>query len=495
MSCTTILAGKKATADGSLIIARNDDSSSGHFTPKNFAVILPEQQPRSYTSVLSHVLIDLPDDPLRYTALPDALPGKGTWAACGANAADVGMTATETITSNARVLGADPLVRLRRAKDDSPEIPGGIGEEDLVVLVLPYIRSAREGVVRLGSLLEKYGTYETNGIAFADSEEIWWLESVGGHHWIARRVPDDRFVIMPNQLGIDSFDLNDALGEGREYLCSADLRSFIADNRLGEVRDGCFDPRELFGSHSDADHVYNTPRAWFMARFLMPHAHDWDAPAADIGPESDDIPWSGVPEKKITVEDVKYLLSSHFQGTPYDPYGSYGGSAQRGKYRSIGVNRTDDLGLIQIRPYMPEKVRTVEWLALGSNVFNALVPLYTDISAVPEYLSCTGEEVDTGSFYWSSRLIAALADAHFGSCLPHIERYQGSVAAAGHEIIDRFDRRLTASAGGGDALRVLCEKANNELADMLREKTARALDRVLFTASSEMKNAYSRSDN
>ena len=57
---------------------------------------------------------------------------------------------------------------------------------------------------RLGSLLEKYGTYEMNGIAFQDKDEIWWLETIGGHHWIARRVPDDVYVVMPNQLGMDA---------------------------------------------------------------------------------------------------------------------------------------------------------------------------------------------------------------------------------------------------------------------------------------------------
>ena len=53
------------------------------------------------------------------------------------------------------------------AKDEQEEVKGGIGEEDIVCLVLPYIRSAREGVKRLGSLLEQYGTYEMNGIAFS----------------------------------------------------------------------------------------------------------------------------------------------------------------------------------------------------------------------------------------------------------------------------------------------------------------------------------------
>lgn len=123
------------------------------------------------------------------------------------------MTATETITSNERVLAADPLVEYIPAqgkKGDEvyiPEVVGGIGEEDIVTLVLPYIKSAREGVLRLGEILEKYGTYEMNGIAFQDVDEIWWLETIGGHHWIAKRVKDDEYVVMPNQQGIDSFDL------------------------------------------------------------------------------------------------------------------------------------------------------------------------------------------------------------------------------------------------------------------------------------------------
>ena len=213
MPCTTILVGKKASYDGSTMIARNDDSPSGQFTPKKFVVVHPEEQPKKYKSVLSHVEIDLPEDPMRYTAVPNALDGEGIWAAHGVNAAGVGMTATETITSNARVLGADPLVEYVPAKDGVEEISGGIGEEDIVSLVLPYIHNAREGVTRLGSLLEKYGTYEMNGIAFSDKNEIWWLETIGGHHWIARRVPDDAYVVMPNQFGIDAFDLEDALTE------------------------------------------------------------------------------------------------------------------------------------------------------------------------------------------------------------------------------------------------------------------------------------------
>ena len=57
-----------------------------------------------------------------------------------------------------------------------------------------------------------------------------------------------------------------------------------------------------------------------------------------------------VPERKLTPEDVKYVLSSHYQGTPFDPYASYGDKSMKGAYRSIGINRNDFMALIQMRP-------------------------------------------------------------------------------------------------------------------------------------------------
>ena len=437
MPCTTILVGKKASYDGSTMIARNDDSGAGHYTSKKFVVIHPEEQPRTYKTEISHLTIELPDNPMRYTAVPNAEKGEGVWAASGVNAAQVGMTATETITSNPRVLGADPLVVYQPAEDGKEEVPGGIGEEDLVYIVLPYIKSAREGVKRLGSLLEQYGTYEMNGIAFQDHDEIWWLETIGGHHWMAVKVPDDHYVAMPNQLGIDHFDLEDALGEQKEYMCSADLKEFIETYHLDLSMDGNFNPRDAFGSHDDSDHVYNTPRAWFMERCLNPHTKKWDGPDADYTPVSDDIPWMMVPEKKITVEDVKYVLSSHYQGTPYDPYAAYGDKSWKGAYRSIGVNRTDFLSVIQ--------------------------------------------------------MLAAMADASYKSSIFHIERYQEKVMAKGHALIHQYDALL---AGETDETKQtqLREEANNKIAEMLKKETGATLHKVLFELSNQMKNAYSRSD-
>lgn len=141
MACTTILVGKKASYDGSTLVARNEDSGAGEFTPKKFIVVHPNEQPIKYKAVISHVEIELPDNPMKYTSMPDALNDNGIWGACGVNELNISMTATETITSNERVLGADPLVELIPAIGTEgsdnyvPEKVGGIGEEDMVTLV------------------------------------------------------------------------------------------------------------------------------------------------------------------------------------------------------------------------------------------------------------------------------------------------------------------------------------------------------------------------
>ena len=146
MPCTTLLVGRNASHDQSTMIARTDD---GFYDVKKVILVKPQDQPRKYKSILSHVCVDLPEDPLAYTASPSVDRSEGIWAASGINEKNVGMSATETITSNPRVLSADPLVVLQKAKGGKKEIPGGIGEEDMVTLVLPYIHTAREGVLSL----------------------------------------------------------------------------------------------------------------------------------------------------------------------------------------------------------------------------------------------------------------------------------------------------------------------------------------------------------
>ena len=400
------------------------------------------------------------------------------------------MTATETITTNPMILGADPLV-------DS-----GFGEEDLLTITLPYIKSAKEGVFRIGELLEKYGTYESNGIGFQDENEIWWVETIGGHHFIAKRVPDDSYVVASNQFNIQSFDFIDAFGEQKNNICSKDLIDFIEKNNLdlsiknkkndkNLKNENNFDTRITFGSKTDFDKDYSTPRTWFMLRYFNPKTYKFDGENADFFPESVNLPWSLVPEHKIKVEDIKYVLSSYYQGTKYNPYVKYGDLKERNRYRTIGYNENGELTLSHIRGNnLSNEIKCIEWISFGANPFNVLIPQYSRVNDTPEYLKGYKEEVNTNNFYWINRIIAALADPNYNESIPLIEKYQNLVESKNHEFINKFDKKFNGTIIESKIL----EEANNEIVEFIKNETNKLLKEVLHISSLKMKNSFSRSD-
>lgn len=310
---------------------------------------------------------------MRYTSAPDASGKHGVWAAAGINEATVAMTATETITTNSRIQGIDPLLE-----------EGGLGEEDFVTLTLPYIKSAREGVKRLGYLVEKYGTYEMNGSAFADHDEVWYIETIGGHHWAARRIPDDAYVAAPNRLNIDFFDFKDE----ENFMCSSDLLDLIEKYHLNPDYQG-YNLRHIFGSSTIKDAHYNNPRAWYIHRYFDP---EWEGTPAD-----QDQPFITYAKKKISPEDIKFLESSHYQDTPYDVYSTTNTDAEKKLFRPIGINRNFETHILQIRNDVPEGLAGVQWLAFGPNTFNVFVPFYTNVTTTPASFQ-TGPKFDLSKF-------------------------------------------------------------------------------------------------
>jgi dipeptidase len=149
---------------------------------------------------------------------------------------------------------------------------------------------------------------------------------------------------------------------------------------------------------------------------------------------------------------------------------------------------------MQLRPYASEACRAIEWVAFGSNVFNALAPFFTNVNRTPDYLACTTAQISTDSLYWQSRLIAALADAHYHDCIGLIEPYQQHVPAKGHKIIADTDMRVEGEELDAEEATPLLELANDQVASMLKQETDKLLAAVLDESSMHMKNAYGRSD-
>ena len=193
--CTSILVGRKMTDDGSMIVARSEDWDAMH--AKNLEIFADtDEGPEKFEAKDSPFRCELPRKALGYSALsPHHLHSH--WGSAGFNTAGVGMSATETIFSNAKALQADPLVDT------------GVAENSIYNIVLPYISTAREGVARVGKLIEQHGSAEGFAIGFVDAQEVWYIENAGGHRWLACRIPDDKYFVTGNQSRFRAYDPQD----------------------------------------------------------------------------------------------------------------------------------------------------------------------------------------------------------------------------------------------------------------------------------------------
>lgn len=512
MGCTTILVGKDASYDGSTLMARTDDAADGSFEPVQVEILDPQKLPTIYKSVISHCQVKLPAKGLRCTYVPH--PDKrreGIWGEAGINEANVAMTATETITTNAAVLGADPLVEYQPARGNIKAVPGGIGEEDFLNLVLPYIKTARAGVERMGALLEQYGTYETNGVGFADGKEIWWIETIGGHHWIARRLPDDTYCLVANQLSLDYFDLKDAFGAQKNFMCSKDLIEWMkqhhlvpavgAEDSYGDVTPvakgkkkntalykgipATFNPRKTFGSDTWRDRVYNTPRVWYGMSLLNP-SNDYFSDIPEFSAQSPSLPWCRVPEARIQIEDIRNVMGAHYQNTPFDPYGSQGDQETRRLYRPIGINRTSFCGLLQVRGHIRGPEKSVLWVSMGSVPFSTFVPFFTNVNKVPSFLK-TPLSINTGSFYWQVRLLSGLADPEFYKNVDTINSFSQTLIGKALHHIACIDAQKTVSEKD-------LEEANEKICSIANDGMQKLLASALYNRSMLMINRFDMSD-
>jgi len=221
--CTTIIIGQEQTADGSMIVARSEDWDA--MEAKNYQIFEDtDNGPREFVAKDSPFRCELPEKALGYSALsPYNLHGH--WGSAGFNTAGVGMSATESIFSSDEILKHDPLVE------------NGVAENSVFNITLPYVHTAREGVERLGMLIEKYGIAEGFGIGFVDSKEIWYLETASGHRWLATRIPEDQYFVTGNQSRFRKYAPKDSAN----YLASSDLIEFAIQHGLYDPASGEFD--------------------------------------------------------------------------------------------------------------------------------------------------------------------------------------------------------------------------------------------------------------
>ena len=447
--CTTIIIGKEQTADGSMIVARSEDWDA--MEAKNYEIFEDtDNGPREFVAKDSPFRCELPEKALGYSALsPYNLHGH--WGSAGFNTAGVGMSATESIFSNDEVLKHDPLVE------------NGVAENSVFNVTLPYVHTAREGVERLGMLIEKYGIAEGFGIGFVDSKEIWYLETACGHRWLACRMPKDQYFVTGNQSRFRTYDPNDK----ENYLASADLIEFAEKHGLYNPAQGAFDFHEAYARDIKLDTTYNYPRVWGLQQFFSPEIKN------DVTKNT--FPVFAKAAHKVTLTELRTAFRFHYDNTEHDPYLN---SNPKEPYRPVSIFRTTQTHLLQVRPELPQAIGCVNYVAMGMADLGVFLPLYQGITSYPEaYTKGNGESSDD-SAYWKFRKIMVLGMTNYNKYAPIIKEayanFEAETDQRQREMEEEYLRIYkTQPLHAQDLLQEFSDKILNsalDLADRLQEK-------------------------
>ena len=447
--CTTIIIGQEQTVDGSMIVARSEDWDA--MEAKNYEIFEDtDNGPREFVAKDSPFRCELPEKALGYSALsPYNLHGH--WGSAGFNTAGVGMSATESIFSSDEILKHDPLVE------------NGVAENSVFNITLPYVHTAREGVERLGMLIEKYGIAEGFGIGFVDSKEIWYLETACGHRWLACRMPKDQYFVTGNQSRFRTYDPNDK----ENYLASADLIEFAEKHGLYNPAQGAFDFHEAYARDIKLDTTYNYPRVWGLQQFFSPEIKN------DVTKNT--FPVFAKAAHKVTLTELRTAFRFHYDNTEHDPYLN---SNPKEPYRPVSIFRTTQTHLLQVRPELPQAIGCVNYVAMGMADLGVFLPLYQGITSYPEaYTKGNGESSDD-SAYWKFRKIMVLGMTNYNKYAPIIKeayaKFEAETDQRQREMEEEYLRIYkTQPLHAQDLLQAFSDKILNsalDLADRLQEK-------------------------
>ena len=447
--CTTIIIGQEQTADGSMIVARSEDWDA--MEAKNYEIFEDtDNGPREFVAKDSPFRCELPEKALGYSALsPYNLHGH--WGSAGFNTAGVGMSATESIFSNDEVLKHDPLVE------------NGVAENSVFNITLPYVRTAREGVERLGMLIEKYGIAEGFGIGFVDSKEIWYLETACGHRWLACRMPKDQYFVTGNQSRFRTYDPNDK----ENYLASADLIEFAEKHGLYNPAQGDFDFHEVYARDIKLDTTYNYPRVWGLQQLFSPEIKN------DVTKNT--FPVFAKAAHKVTLTELRTAFRFHYDNTEHDPYLN---SNPKEPYRPVSIFRTTQTHLLQVRPELPQAIGCVNYVAMGMADLGVFLPLYQGITSYPEAYTKGNGESSADSAYWKFRKIMVLGMTNYNKYAPIIKeayaKFEAETDQRQREMEEEYLRIYkTQPLHAQDLLQAFSDKILNsalDLADRLQEK-------------------------
>ena len=441
-ACTTLIVGREASEDGSRIMGRTCDAHGLEVMRVEHTPAVTRSAPWKFTDTVTKFTITLPAKSCAYLAAPSAqkVPNGDDYKEAAINEHHVCMSATESIYGSEAALKADPLVE------------NGVSEGCMPTVVIPYVKTALEGVERLGSIIDQYGSAEGNAVVFADDKEMWYMEMYTGHQWAAIRFPEDRYAVVANDGLLGTIDVNDTANvrTSRDLVKLAQAHGFLQleNGRIHLAHTYC-------GPHRD----YSQLRVWAAQRRFTPSK----AKAYDVKTTYDMLQ---TPDKKISLTDAMELFRYRYEDMGYNVN-------VHQKNRAIGINRTEEAHLFWLRDNKPQ----VMWMAVANPEMSVFLPYYGNVTKLPAPFESNALEYTRDSAYFKFRSLSALAVQDRAGYGKKVRDSWHSMELGLIKGMPEMDARYLQAGGTSSAANMLCGKVGQAALDR-----ADALFRQTFTA-------------
>ncbi|WP_049520145.1 C69 family dipeptidase [Streptococcus parasanguinis] len=399
-ACCGFIIGRQLTKDGTTLFGRTEDYPyypNGGKHNKNYVVVDAKNykegdqlEDESNGFTYPHAASEM-----KYTATYDSARGDGSNGAFGEhgfNEAGVSMTSTVTAIPNKKVLKTDPLTE------------NGIPEAAMLDVVLPRVKSAREGVEFLAKVIEEKGSAEGNVVVFADQKETWYMEILSGHQYVAVKVPEDKYAVFANTYYLGHVDLNDK----ENVIASKDVEKVAKESGNYKTdKDGNFHIAKSYGPEKYAEG--DRSRTYAGITLLDPNSKvTYEDDEYELFRSPTD------PNKKFTLEDAFALQRNRFEHlngrfVPDDQIGvkkqgdnGSNDAVRKDQYKyALGNENVIDAHVYQINPNLPKSFGGTVWLGMGPSRNTPYVPFYGNVKDTYKAFKPQTATYDPNSWYWT----------------------------------------------------------------------------------------------
>ena len=383
-ACTGFIIGKDLTTDGSTLYGRTEDLEPNH--NKNFVV-----RERKYNKAGDKFVdetngfsFDLPAVSYKYTAVPDVTPEQGVFDEAGFNEEGVSISATVSASANDDIQKVDPYVK------------DGIAESALTSVVLPHVKTAKEGVELLAKIVREKGAAEGNIVTIADKTGVWYMEILSGHQYAAIKFPDDKYAVFPNTFFLGSVDKNDT----ENTILSADLEKIAQDAGTYKEINGSFHVAQSYNPPlAEADRS----RVWSGIKALDPNA--------DVQYDDEYFELMHSTSDKLSLRDAMNLQRNRLEGTDFKPQDQMelDGKGIPDKTKADPVYKYPisnpnvmEAHIFQLKENLPASTGGgILWLAMGSPRNAPYLPYYGNISNTSQPYQEMSTAYNENSWYWT----------------------------------------------------------------------------------------------